>query len=116
MARERPSPTDPVAPGYDEASTIRAREEGEAGRRPRQESTTEVRASGASKRSPSGPRPAAGSLDDRLEKKLQLATELTKELLPGDARVRLLHVAVMRRDEALLDGVLAELNKAPPSR
>lgn len=115
MARERPSPTDPVAPGHDEASTIRARE-GEAVPRPRQESTTEVRASRASKRSPSGPRPAAGSLDDRLEKKLQLATELTKELPPTDARVRLLHVAVMRRDEALLDGVLAELNKAPSPR
>jgi hypothetical protein len=32
-----------------------------------------------------------------------------------DARVRLLYVAVMRRDETLLDGVLAELNKTAQS-
>jgi hypothetical protein len=115
MAREQPSPNDPVAAGPDGESTIRARE-GEAGARPRQESSTEVRLGTASKRSYSGPRPAAGSLDDRLEKKMQLATELMKDLRPTDSRVRLLHVAVMRRDEALLDGVLAELNKAPPSR
>lgn len=115
MAREQPSPTDAVAPGHDEASTIRARE-AEARARPRQQSSTEVRPSAAPKRSHSSARPAAGSLDDRLDKKLQLATELTKELGSTDARVRLLHVAVMRRDEALLDGVLAELNKAPLTR
>jgi hypothetical protein len=56
-------------------------------------------------------RPAAGSLDDRLEKKMSIARVLMKDLPPTDARVRLLNVAIMRRDETLLDGVLAELNK-----
>ena len=38
----------------------------------------------------------------------------------GDDRARLLHVAIMRRDESLLDGVLSSLgtkdSKQPPSR
>jgi hypothetical protein len=40
-------------------------------------------------------------------------------LPPGDDRARLLHVAIMRRDESLLDGVLASLgikDSSPPSR
>jgi hypothetical protein len=57
-----------------------------------------------------------GSLDDRLEKKMQRAGELMKGLPPSDTRVRLLYVAVMRRDEALLDGLLSELNKTAPGR
>jgi hypothetical protein len=38
-------------------------------------------------------------------------------LPPGDDRARLLHVAIMRRDESLLDGVLASLglkDSTPP--
>jgi hypothetical protein len=39
------------------------------------------------------------------------------ESLPaGDDRARLLHVAIMRRDESLLDGVLAALGSNPPTR
>jgi hypothetical protein len=38
----------------------------------------------------------------------------------GDDRARLLHVAIMRRDESLLDGVLSSLgvkdDSTPPSR
>jgi hypothetical protein len=40
-------------------------------------------------------------------------------LPPGDDRARLLHVAIMRRDESLLDGVLSSLgikDSSPPSR
>jgi hypothetical protein len=33
----------------------------------------------------------------------------------ADDRARLLHVAIMRRDEALLDGVLAALGVTPGS-
>jgi hypothetical protein len=47
---------------------------------------------------------------------MRIAGELMKDLPPTDGRVRLLYVAIMRRDEALLDGVLAELNKAPRGR
>jgi hypothetical protein len=65
------------------------------------------------KRSHSSTRPASGSLDDRLEKKMRLAGDLMRDLPSTDSRVRLLYVAIMRRDEALLDGVLAELNKSP---
>lgn len=115
MARKHPSQTDLGAARDDDGSTIRSRE-GEATVRPRQESSSELKASVAPRRAHSSTRPAVGSLDDRLEKKMQLAGELMKDLPPSDARVRLLYVAIMRRDEALLDGLLAELNKAPPSR
>lgn len=54
------------------------------------------------------------SLDERLASKLAKATELLAKLEPQDARARLLHIAVLRRDEALLDGILAEL--ALPAR
>ena len=56
-------------------------------------------------------RPVAGSRDERMEQKLRVATALVRDLPPTDTRVRLLNIAIMRRDESLLDGVLAELNK-----
>lgn len=46
---------------------------------------------------------------------MRLAGDLMRDLPQSDARVRLLYVAVMRRDETLLDGVLAELNKTSQS-
>jgi len=54
------------------------------------------------------------SLDQRLVNKLAEATAMLAKLEPQDARARLLHIAVLRRDEALLDGILAEL--ASPAR
>lgn len=54
------------------------------------------------------------SLDQRLESKLTEAASLLAKLEPQDARARLLHIAMLRRDEALLDGILAEL--AMPAR
>ncbi len=115
QARKTPSFPELVAPQDDEASTIRSRDAAISVRPPR-ESSADLRASAAGKRSHSSTRPAAGSLDDRLEKKMRLAGELVKNLPVTDARVRLLHVAIMRRDEALLDGVLCELNKLAPAR
>jgi hypothetical protein len=70
-----------------------------------------VDAAPLSKRTASSQRPAEGSLDARLERKMRLASELVRNLPTTDSRVRLLYVAIMRRDETLLDGVLAELNK-----
>jgi hypothetical protein len=49
------------------------------------------------------------SLDQRMEKKMLLATSMLAKLDPRDTRARLLHIAVLRRDETLIDGVLAEL-------
>ena len=49
------------------------------------------------------------SLDQRLESKLARARALLTRLEPQDARARLLHIATLRRDEPLLDGILAEL-------
>src|SRR4051812_36682345 len=117
MARKNPSFPDLVAPLDDEGSVIRPRDGGAESVRPRQESSPEVKAEAApsTKRSHSSTRPATGSLDDRLEKKMRLAGELLKNLPSTDTRVRLLYVAIMRRDETLLDGVLAELNKLPHS-
>ena len=114
--RKHPSFPELVAPHDDEGSAIRTREAA-TDARPRQESYSDVKTEcgPASKRGQSLPRPAQGSLDDRLEKKLRLAGELLRNLPPTDTRVRLLYIAIMRRDEALVDGVLAELNK-PASR
>jgi hypothetical protein len=53
------------------------------------------------------------SLDQRLECKLTDAAALLAKLEPQDARARLLHIAMLRRDETLLDGILAELALPP---
>jgi hypothetical protein len=116
MARKNPSFPDLLAPHDDEGSVIRPRDGSESGRT-RQESSPELRPEArATKRTHSSTRPAAGSLDDRLERKMRLAGDLMRNLPQTDARVRLLYVAVMRRDETLLDGVLAELNKTAHER
>jgi hypothetical protein len=95
-ARKHPSTPDLVAPLDDEGSAIRSRDS--AGSvRPRQESSATL-----------------GSRDDRIEQKLRLASALMRNLPATDTRVRLLNIAIMRRDESLLDGVLAELNKPLP--
>ena len=49
------------------------------------------------------------SRDERLAQKLAEATTLLAAMAPRDPRGRLLHIAVLRRDETLLDGILAEL-------
>ena len=116
MVRKNPSFPDLIAPQDDEGSVIRPRDGADNGNaRPRQSSSRDLRADMAppTKRSHSSTRPASGSLDDRLEKKMRLAGDLMRDLPSTDSRVRLLYVAIMRRDEALLDGVLAELNKSP---
>jgi hypothetical protein len=114
-ARKHPSTPDLVAPLDDEGSAIRSRD-GVGSVRPQQDSSLGVRpeAAARSKRTHSSTRPVAGSRDDRIEQKLRVATALMQNLPPSDTRVRLLNIAIMRRDESLLDGVLAELNK--PSR
>lgn len=108
MARKHPSFPDLVAPLDDEGSVIRPRDG--------QQSVRPPQAAPSSKRTHSSTRPAApGSLDARIDHKLRLATALMRDLPITDSRVRLLHIAIMRRDEALLDGVLAELNKPASS-
>lgn len=116
-ARKSPSFPDLVAPRDEEGSAIRPRDARDSSR-PRQESSQELKADAAphTKRSHSSTRPAQGSLDDRLEKKMLLAGELLRKLPASDPRVRLIYAAVMRRDETLLDGVIAELNKPTPER
>ena|SRR5689334_10811791 len=69
---------------------------------------------------PAAPAPVStGAARGRLDAKLKLAREVLAKLPATDDRGRLLHVAIMRRDEALLDGVLAALGVAgastPPS-
>jgi|SRR4051812_31923310 hypothetical protein len=56
------------------------------------------------------------SLDQRLVNKLAEASALLARLEPQDARARLLHIAMLRRDESLLDGILAELSSPPAAR
>jgi hypothetical protein len=45
----------------------------------------------------------------RIDSKLSIATLLLERLSPLDARARLLNSAIMRRDEVLIDAVLAEM-------
>ncbi|HEY8946647.1 MAG TPA: hypothetical protein VIM73_20485 [Polyangiaceae bacterium] len=47
----------------------------------------------------------------RLAEKMARAEALLAELDPGDSRARLLHVAMLRQDEALVDGILATLER-----
>lgn len=70
---------------------------------------------------PPPPLQSSASPRERLEGKLRTARELLERLPASDERARLLHVAIMRRDEALLDGVLSALgvyipSVPPPSR
>jgi hypothetical protein len=99
MARKHPSNPDLVAPLDDEGSVIRPRDGAESAR-PRQQSSSELR---------------TPTRDDRLEQKVRLASALLRNMPSTDTRVRLLNIAIMRRDESLLDGVLAELNKPATS-
>jgi len=110
IARRTPSSPELAAPLDDEGSTVRPREKAASEPIQRPGSTPSARAGKG--RSISSTRPATpGSLDDRIEHKLRIATALMRDLPANDTRVRLLHIAVMRRDESLLDGVLSELNK-----
>jgi hypothetical protein len=65
----------------------------------------------------SQPPPPLGMVSsrERLEGKLRTARELLEKLPASDERARLLQIAVMRRDEALLDGVLSALGVYVPS-
>lgn len=111
IARKTRSFPDLFGPQDDEGSVIRPRDGADSGR-PRQGSSPELKTDpGPSTKRSHCAQPASGSLADRLERKMRLAGELMRDLPSTDARVRLLYVAIMRRDEALLDGVLAELNK-----
>jgi hypothetical protein len=94
---------------------------------PDSESTVRERVSPASQPAaapvPSAaPSMSSGSSHDRLEAKLRAARTVLAGLSASDDRARLLHVAIMRRDEALLEGVLAALGAPtvpsvpPPSR
>jgi hypothetical protein len=51
------------------------------------------------------------SRDERIEQKIRLAEQRLRELPSTDSRVRLLQAAAMRRDEALLDAILASLDR-----
>jgi hypothetical protein len=44
-----------------------------------------------------------------LDRKARLAARLLEGLPPNDRRRRLLHAAILRRDEMLLDGFIEEL-------
>ncbi len=118
------APNHLIVPRDREDSVIRPLETEATSVRPPQESAHQLRSSSrAPGRSHSSTQPIAstrpaapGSLDDRLEHKLRIATALAQNLPLTDTRVRLLNIAIMRRDEALLDGVLAELNKPVSGR
>ncbi|MFO7180422.1 MAG: hypothetical protein DIU78_017110 [Pseudomonadota bacterium] len=63
---------------------------------------------------PSDPDLLPLSREARIEQKLILAERLLARLPQSDSRARLFHAAVLRRDEALLDALLVELDAVPP--
>ena len=79
------------------------------------ESAVRERSASARPAAPSSPPPksappfSSGAARERLEEKLRRGRSILAGLPAGDDRARLLHVAIMRRDESLLDGVLASL-------
>jgi hypothetical protein len=88
------------------------------------ESAVRERSASARPVAPSSPPPrsappfSSGAARERLEEKLRQGRSILAGLPAGDDRARLLHVAIMRRDESLLDGVLAALGQRdgkPPS-
>jgi len=97
-ARKTPDPETARPAHADQESTVRERAAGSPSERPR--------VSSERARQKSDP---SFSLDQRIEFKIIAAKELLAKIEPQDARARLLHIAVLRRDEALLDGILAEL-------
>jgi len=57
---------------------------------------------------------AGASRSLRLERKLRMAAVLLADLAPLDDRGRLLRIAIVRRDEVLLDGILGALQAQRP--
>ena len=47
----------------------------------------------------------------RIEQKVRVASLVLDDLAPNDPHARLLRIAIIRRDEVLLDGVLSELQE-----
>jgi hypothetical protein len=58
---------------------------------------------------PPPPRETMGERTSRIEQKLTRATLVLERLPPMDGRARLLGSAILRKDEVLLDAVLAEM-------
>ena len=106
-SRKTPSPAvaSSIARTSEEQSRIRARQD------------SEVKGAGSGEYAATRPedsqRPGAGeSITERtarIDTKLSIAKLLLERLPPLDARARLLGSAILRRDEVLIDAVLAEM-------
>jgi hypothetical protein len=99
------------------AADVRTNDE-ESWVRPRQESETKGAGSGeytAVRPEDEARIPGRESVSERtarIDSKLSIATLLLERLSPLDARARLLSSAILRRDEVLIDAVLAEMTDA----
>ena len=86
------------------------RAEDESRVRPRADS--QVNAKGSGEYAAIRPEPERETISERtnrIDGKLSVATLLLERLSPLDARARLLSSAILRRDEVLLDAILAEM-------
>lgn len=103
-SQQRP-PSDPPngqrAEDYeDEATDVRARMEPSRPRRVRYQSGVWQSAEPTDK-------------SERLEHKLKIAKALLASMPVAHPRARLLRIAIVRRDEVVLDGILSDLNAKP---
>lgn len=83
--------------------------------RPRADSQVKVTGSGEyTAVRPGSERPEKETVSERtnrIDAKLSVATLLLERLSPLDSRARLLGSAILRRDEVLLDAILAEMTE-----
>jgi hypothetical protein len=75
---------------------------------------TESTPAEATQSGPISSRPSSESVGERttrIENKVAMATLVLEKLSPTDSRARLLASAVLRRDEVLIDAVLAQMSE-----
>jgi hypothetical protein len=68
-----------------------------------------VRSRGRADEGPADGRESVAERTSRIDHKMTRATLLLERLAPLDARARLLGSAILRRDEVLIDAVLAQM-------
>jgi hypothetical protein len=109
-SRKTPAPLDRAAArAGDDESSVRPRADSQVKRRGSGEYAATSPAGSERPRDPS--KETISERTNRIDAKLSVAALLLERLSPLDARARLLGSAILRRDEVLLDAILAEMTE-----
>jgi hypothetical protein len=106
MSETRKTPRPPTGARSDEESWVRERADS-CVKTPGSGEYAAVRPEGSSR--PESSRESITERTARIDSKLAIASLLLERLPPLDGRARLLSSAILRRDEVLIDAVLAEM-------